>query len=83
MGMRIPHLDGKSIADAVDEAITDATESVVPHQAHAVTTGVVNPANVAYTQADQTALAADFQALVASYNLLLDHLVAAGIMAAS
>jgi hypothetical protein len=79
--MRRPHLDSDSIAEAVEDFVAES--KVVPHQAHAVTTGVVNPANVAYTQADQTALAADFIALVTSYNLLLDHLIAAGVMASS
>lgn len=76
-------MDPSTVADVIDEAVAGATSGVIAHQAHAVTTGVANPANVAYTQADQTALAADFVALVTSYNLLLDHLISAGIMAAS
>lgn len=81
--MRRPHLDADSIAEAVEEFVTGADGVQIPHQAHAVTTGVANPANASYTQADQTALAADFVALVASHNTLLDNLIAAGLMASS
>lgn len=78
------HTSGKEIADEIDRvaASIDFTGDV-PHHAHVATTGVVDPANVAYTQADQTALAHQFLALVADHNLLIDQLITAGIMAAS
>lgn len=49
--------------------------------AAAVATGVVNPANAAYTLADQTALAASVQGLVTSVNAIRAALTAIGITA--
>lgn len=84
MGMRQVHLDAKSIADAVDEAIVAAgTAAKAAHVAHAVTTGTTTPANAAYTLADQTALANAVLSLASKLNALLDALQASGLMAAS
>lgn len=44
------------------------------------TTGIVNPANAAYTVADQTALAARVQELVAEFNKLRTALINAGLI---
>lgn len=97
MGMQLVHLDPKSVADAVDAAISDAlggpfindVATNVPDSAETIdTSGVVTPANAAYTQADQTALAdvvialgANLVAVQNTLNGVIDALVAAGIMA--
>lgn len=83
MATRPMHLDGKSIADAIDAAVAAAdTGRTAANVAHAADTGVVHPANVAYTQADQTALAAAVQDLTTKLNAVIDALVAADLMAA-
>ncbi|GAA2141589.1 hypothetical protein GCM10009760_25910 [Kitasatospora kazusensis] len=51
-----------------------------PTQANATATGVQNPANAAYTVADQTALAATVQQLTATVNVLLAALRTANIL---
>lgn len=91
------HLDGKSIADEINGAITDAlggpfindvAAHVADSTANAVTTGVITPANAAYTLADQTALAdavlsidAQIDALRTTVNAILAALQDAGLMA--
>lgn len=80
--MRRPHLDADSIAEAVEDFVTAGqTARTAAHVAHAVNTGVVTPANVAYTQADQTALANAVNSLTAQLNAALDALHTAGLMA--
>lgn len=87
------HVDGKSIADAIDAAVAAAAALAAPattsvagvvKEAAAVTapvtTGVQNPANVAYTQADQTALAAALLSVVSKHNALVASLVASGAL---
>lgn len=74
------HLSGPE----VEQAIADAQLALqAAHVAPVATTGVVHPANVAYTQADQTALSACVLALAAALNGLLTAMTAAGSLAAS
>lgn len=80
MATKPMHLDGVSIAAAIDAAAGDIEAA---HVAAAVDTGVVHPANSAYTQADQTALAAAVQSLTAQFNALLTSLQNAGVLASS
>lgn len=81
--MRRPHLDADSIAEAVEDYVVGPEGIQIPHHAAVAVTGVVDPANASYTQADQTALAHQFKALVTDHNLLITQLIAAGLMAAS
>lgn len=80
MATKPMHLDGVSIAKAIDDAAGDIEAATV---AAASDTGVVHPANVAYTAADQTALAAAVQDLTTKFNALLTSLKAAGVVASS
>lgn len=96
------HLDGASIARAIDKAVTegitgaeagavqDAIDAAVAAAVAALvadnvpdadTSDVVSPADVAYTQADQTALADTVVALGDTVNALIAAMVAAGLMA--
>lgn len=93
------HMDGVSVAAAIDARVAAALAGPliaaeadnVPDSAETIdTSGAVTPANVAYTQADQTALAdtvialgASLDALQDTVNAILAALEAAGIMAAS
>lgn len=56
------------------------TPAVKPSVVVATTTGIINPANAAYTVADQTALAARVQELVARVNEIRTALISAGLI---
>lgn len=81
------HIDGVSIARAIDAAVeggpTGAGTGAAANVAHVVATAVVTPANVAYTQADQTALANVVIDTRTKLNAVIDALISAGLMDAS
>ncbi len=73
----------KSLADLQTEFTAKRftqTPSPKATVAAGTTTGIVNPANGAYTVADQTALAARVQELVAQFNALRTALINAGLI---
>jgi len=81
------HLDGATVAKAIDTAVAAGPSGTgtgaATHVANAAATGVTNPANAAYTLADQTALAAAVQNNTTKINAIIAALIAAGLMKAT
>lgn len=79
------HLDGATVAKVIDAAVAAGPggSGAAAHVTNAAATGVINPANAAYTLADQTALAVAVQGNTAKINAIIASLVAAGLMKAS